>query len=347
MLALLALGQLASLATGGARRHAVLVALGIAVLLGASRLDYRMLRRLSPLVYAAAALLLLAVLALAGEQYGAKRWLAAGGVSVQPSELAKLALVLALATATTATASSVRTLAISLATLALPVLLVALEPDAGTALVMVAGWTGIVVARGVPWRLLGTLLAIALAVGPLLFSAAVPAYQRERLAVFFDPARDPLGSGFTLQQVELAFRSGGLTGRGILEPEDSVLRFLTARGSDFVFASTAEQLGALGAAAVLALFALFAWRGLEVARIASDDFGRLLAAGLTTMIVVQASLHVAVNLRLFPATGLPLPFVSAGGSAMLAMCFAVALLMSIAAHRPATSREQWSAERWR
>ena len=162
----------------------------------------------------------------------------------------------------------------------------------------------------------------------------MPDYQRERLAVFLEPARDPLGSGFSLRQVEAALAEGGLTGEGLFRGAESHLASVNARSSDFIFALVGEELGIVGGLAVIALFGLIAWRGLEASRHAPDAFGRLLGAGLTTLIVMQAFVNVAVNLRLVPATGLPLPFVSSGGTALVVMFVAVGLLQSIHRQRP-------------
>ena len=358
VLALLALGLLMVVSTSAAAgegptlrsgpglRQLMLVAVGLAALLGAARTDYHLLRRLSLAGYALAILLLLAVLAGAGEQYGARRWLTAGDFSVQPSEFAKLAVAVALAAWLAGRNGTARPVLVSLALLAGVLTLVVTEPDTGTALVMAGAWFAVVIAWGAPWRLLGTLLAVALAVVPLLLALALPTYQRERLAVFFDPGRDPLGSGFNLRQAELALGSGGLTGHGLFGSADSALTHVATRSSDFMLAGVGEQLGLLGALTLLGLLGVVVWRGLEAARVAPDVFGRLLAVGLTATIFTQAFVHAAVNLRLFPATGLPLPFVSTGGSSLLAMCIAAGLLLSIAAHRPATAREQWTGERW-
>ncbi len=335
-----------TLRSGPGLRQLILVAIGLAALVFAARMDYHLLRRLSLPAYALAVLLLLAVLAGAGDQYGARRWLTVGGFSVQPSEFAKLAVAVALATWLAGRSGAARPVLVSLALLAGLLTLVVAEPDTDTALVMAGAWLAVVVAWGAPWRLLGTLLAVALAVVPLLLALAVPAYQRERLAVFFDPGRDPLGSGFNLRQVELAIGSGGLTGRGLFGSADSALTYVAARSSDFILAGVGEQLGLLGTLTLLGLLGVVVWRGLEAARVAPDVFGRLLAVGLTATIFTQAFVHAAVNLRLFPATGLPLPFVSTGGSSLLAMCIAAGLLLSIGAHRPATAREQWTGERW-
>ena len=319
--------------TAEAVRHAMLGALGIAAMLVAARIDYRRLRRYSALAYLGAAALLVVVVVIGESEYGARRWLAVGGSTIQPAEAAKLALVLALAAYTASRpprAAALAVTAVLLALLAAPVLA---QPDTGTTVVLAGTWIGMVIVWGVPWRTLGVLFAVVGAAGPLAFAVMVPDYQRERLAVFLDPTRDPLGSGFSLRQVEAALATGGITGEGLFRGAESQLASVSARSSDFIFALVGEELGLGGGLVVIALFGLIAWRGFEASRHAPDTFGRMLAAGLTTLIVLQAFVNVAVNLRLFPATGLPLPFVSSGGSALLVVFVAVGLLQSVHSQR--------------
>ena len=319
--------------TSEAVRHAVLGGIGIVAMLVAARLDYRLLLRVSTLGYLGAAALLVAVVVVGESEYGARRWLAVGGSTVQPAEAAKLALVVALAAYAASRpprATALIVTGVLLAVLAAPVLA---QPDTGTTVVLISTWVGIVVAWGVPWRTLGVLFAVGGAAVPLGYALLVPDYQRERLAVFLDPTRDPLGSGFSLRQVETALAAGGVTGEGLFGGAESHLASISGRSSDFIFALVGEELGIVGGLAVIVLFGLIAWRGFEASRHAPDAFGRLLAAGLTTLIVVQAFVNVAVNLRLFPATGLPLPFVSAGGSALLVMFVAIGLIQSVHSQR--------------
>ena len=306
--------------TPAALRHAALGGLGVAAMLLAARIDYRLLQRAGALVYLSAGALLLAVVVAGESEYGARRWLPVGGATIQPAEAAQLALVLALASYATLRRPRAAALVVTAALLMLL---------AGPAVVLAGAWAGVVVAWGAPWRALGMLVGVLLGAGPLTFALAVPDYQRERLAVFLDLGRDPLGSGFSLRQVEAALGSGGLTGEGLFGGAESQLYGVSARSSDFVFALVGEELGLLGGLAVIALFAVVAWRGLEASRRAPDAFGRLLAAGLTALILTQAVVNVAVNLRLLPATGLPLPFVSTGGSALLVMFVAAGLLQSV------------------
>jgi rod shape determining protein RodA len=358
VLALAVLGTLVVQALGGdppvltpftaeAWRHTGYLVLGIAAMFVAARVDYRLLRRLAPAGYVAALLVLAAVLVIGASEYGARRWIALGPLSVQPSEFAKLAIVVAGAALAAERPAGWRPLLVWLALIGPPLGLILIQPDLGTSLAVLLTWSIMVVIWGLHWRLLGGLGAAGLAVVPLAFTLAVPDYQRERIAVFVDPGRDPLGTGFTMRQVEVALGAGGWTGNGLFSGAASALDGLATRGSDFVFALLGESLGLIGAVVIVTLYALIAWRGLRIAAAADDGFGRLLAAGLTAMIVAQATLHIAVNLRLFPATGIALPFISQGGSALVAMLLAAGVLQNIASHRPPTERELWTGERWR
>ena len=333
--------------SGPVLRQLLLAVAGIAAMLALARLDYRSLQRLSAPVYVVTVALLAAVLVAGVSEFGARRWLGVGGVTLQPAEIAKPALALALAGYMSERSPRPAAVLGSLGLLAAPLALMVLQPDMGTALVLAGAWLGMVVAWGAPWRVLGALLVAALAALPLLFAMVVPGYQRERIAVFLDPTRDPLGSGFNLQQAEAALRSGGVTGRGLFEGTGSALQHVGARSSDFMFARVGEELGLIGGTLLLGLFGLLIWRGLQAARVAPDGFGRLLAVGLTMTMFTQAFVHAAVNLRLFPATGIPLPFISQGGSSLLMMCVAAGLLQSVASQRRPSPREQWSAQRWR
>lgn len=322
-------------------RQITYAVIGLATLLVVSRVHLGMIQRLAPVAYALSIASLLAVLVLGSDQFGARRWIElAPGVTVQPSEFAKIATVLAVASYAANREPGVRVMLTSLGLALLPMALVLVEPDLGTTLVLAAAWGALVAVWGVSGRTLAGMFALGLSALPIAFAVAVPDYQRERLAVFLDPTRDPLGSGFTMRQVEVALGGGGLTGRGI-DGAASALDGVATRASDFAFAQLGEQMGLIGAALVLLLYALIAWRGLEAAHHAPDRFGRLLAAGLTATIVLQALMHIAVNTRLFPATGIPLPFISTGGSALVGMCLSAGLIQAVAAYRPARPRELW------
>ena len=325
-------------------RQLLYVAAGLVVMAVAARLDYHWLQTLAVPIFATALVLLVVVLALGSHQYGARRWLGAGSVTIQPSEFAKIAVVIAGAHFAARREATGRAAALSLAMFALTMGLILVEPDLGTAILLIAVWVAMAMIWGVSWRYIAAPIVFGASMFPLALAVAVPAYQRERLAVFLDPGRDPFGSGFTLRQVEVALSGGGLAGRGF-NGGASALDGLATRASDFAFAQFGEFGGAIGTLAVIALFGLIAWRGYRVASAAPDAFGRLLAGGLTTLIVMQATIHMAVNLRLFPATGIPLPFISTGGSALVATFAAIGIIESVAAQALPASRDPWRRSR--
>lgn len=332
--------------TSEAMRQGAYAVIGLTAMLVAARLDYRLLAPFAAIIYVGAIMSLMAVLVIGVSEHGAQRWLGFGGITVQPSEFAKLGLAVALAAYASPRQPRPAAVAVSLALTAIPMGLVALQPDLGTIIVLAGIWLVCAIAWGIPWRILGALVLVVMALIPMLF-IAVPAYQRERLAVFLDPNRDPLGSGFNLRQVEVALGTGGVTGHGLFSGAESHLDSVTARSSDFMFGFLGAELGLVGGLLLIALLATVVSRGFGAAARAPDAFGRLLAAALTAMMLVQGVVNIGVNLRLLPTTGIPLPFISQGGSALVAMLAAIGLIQSIAARRPATSEEQWRAERWR
>jgi rod shape determining protein RodA len=316
---------------------------GVVAMLALSRVHYHYLGRIALPLYAVSLTLLVLVLLMGADQFGARRWIDLGFTTVQPSEFAKLATVIAVATFAAHRDPGLRGVLVTLGLTAVPMALIVVEPDLGTTILLGGTWLVLMAMWGVSGRVLAGLTALALSLFPLAFAIGVSGYQLERLAVFVDPERDPLGSGFQLRQVEIALGSGGLAGRGF-DGGPSALDGLATRGSDFAFAQLGEQAGLIGAGLLLLLYLLIAWRGFSLTSNAPDRFGRLLAGGLTALIVLQAAMHIAVNLRLFPATGIALPFVSQGGSALLAMFAAAGILQSIAAHR--SSAAQYARERW-
>ena len=325
-------------------RQAAYIVMGLVAMAVTARLDYHWWRTLAPQLLGVALVLLVLVLALGSQQYGARRWIGAGGYTIQPSEFAKIAMIIAGAHFAAGRPPTARAAGASLAMVGVAVALILAQPDLGTAIQLIVVWAAMATTWGVSGRFTGALIVLAASAFPLAFAVAVPAYQRERIAVFLDPGRDPFGSGFTLRQVEVALSGGGMTGRGFAGSA-SAMDGLAPRASDFAFAQFGEFGGVVGALILLALFALIAWRGYLVAARAPDAFGRLLASGLTTLIVAQAAIHIAVNLRLFPATGIPLPFISTGGSALVTMFAAVGIIESIAAQALSTQRDPWRALR--
>lgn len=309
------------------------VGVGCVALLAALRLDYRHWRRLAPLLLAASALLLVVVLVpgIGLRVNGARSWLGAGSLRVQPSEIAKLAVLLFLADLLTRRSHRLHDhrMALRPALLASGVIvaLVMLQPDLGTTMVLGAVVLAVLFVAGIP---LLPLSGVTLAGGALALAAALnKPYRRARLLAFLDPSADPMSTGYQINQSLMGVASGQLTGVGLGESR-AKYGFLPNAHTDFIFAIVSEELGLLGALAVVAMFVAFAWLGTRVALRAPDRFGTLVAAGITAWITAQALVNVGGVVGLLPITGLTLPFVSFGGTSLVVSMAATGILLNIA-----------------
>jgi len=316
------------------KKQLAFVTLGIVVILVSASFDYRFVKVYAGIVYVASlALLVLVRTPLGTTIRGSQRWFQLFGFQLAPSELAKLALVAMLA----AFLSQLRSSDLSLQDLyrataipAVPGLLVFLQPDLGTSIVLLAILVGILVVAGARARHLGVLAltAIVLIFGALQLGL-VKDYQIARLTAFFDPQNDPQRSDYNRTQAEIAIGSGGLLGRGYLKGTQTNLDFVPEQHTDFIFTVIGEEFGFVGAIFVLMLFALLIWRAVRIALLAKDPFGTYLAAGIASMLAIQVFVNVGMTLGIMPITGIPLPFVSYGGSSFLTNCAAVGLLLNI------------------
>jgi rod shape determining protein RodA len=316
------------------KKQLTFVTLGIVVILVAASFDYRFVKVYASIVYVASlALLVLVRTPLGTTIRGSQRWFQLFGFQLAPSELAKLALVAMLA----AFLSQLRSSDLSLQDLyrataiaAVPGLLVFLQPDLGTSIVLVAILVGILVVAGARARHLGVLAltAIVLIFGALQLGL-VKDYQIARLTAFFDPQNDPQRSDYNRTQAEIAIGSGGVFGRGYLKGTQTNLDFVPEQHTDFIFTVIGEEFGFVGAIFVLLLFALLIWRAVRIALLAKDPFGTYLAAGIASMLAIQVFVNVGMTLGIMPITGIPLPFVSYGGSSFLTNCAAVGLLLNV------------------
>ena len=316
--------------------------LGGGLLWAALRLDYRRLERLVvPLLVVSIALLVLVLLPPFGQAInGTRRWFRIGPLSFQPVELAKFALVLYLASFLTRRAAALRSFWQGL----FPILLVAgtmalltfVQPDLGNSLALVVLTLVLAYLAGAPVKHMAWVAATAL---PLVtLAVALKPYRWRRMLAFVNPWDDPQGSGFQIIQSFLALGSGGLTGRG-LGGSKQKLFYLPEPYTDFIFAIVGEELGLIGAVCVIALFAVLIWRGLRVGLRAPDPFGSYLALGLTVMLATQTLVNLGVVMGALPTKGLPLPFVSFGGSALLMTMFSAGVLLNISQH--ATDGAAW------
>jgi cell division protein FtsW len=303
---------------------------GLVLLAVFTRVDYHALRPLAPLLLAVAFVGCIAVLAIAPSINGAQRWFLVGPISIQPAEIAKLA-VLVWACAVLSRRPVPTTLGDLLKPVGIVVAvfgaLIVVEPDLGTTIALFVMVAGILLVSGVPVRLFALTATLALGAGAL--AIWMEPYRRERLFSFLDPWKDAQGAGFQNVQAIIGMGSGGITGEGLGQGIQKV-NFLPEAHTDMIFAVVGEELGFVGSSLVIAAFAVFAWAGFRVALQCRDPFGKRLAAGITTLICGQAAVNLAAVLGIAPLTGIPLPFVSYGGSSLLVLLCCVGVLLNIA-----------------
>ncbi len=320
------------------KRQLVWTILGLAAMVVMMRVDYSEVRRYArPFFFLSLLTIIIVLIPGIGQVAGgARRWIGYGPLRFQPSELMKLAVVIYIAWALSRSPQRVKDFARGILPyvllLGLLFLLILQQPDLGTA-VSVAGT--VLVMLFVAGARLGHLAGLGLAALPVLFYAIMSAdYRRSRFLAFLNPFADPQGSGFHIIQALYALGSGGLFGLGLGNSRQKFF-YLPAEHTDFIFAILGEELGFVGAAFVIGLFALLAWRGYRTAMAAPDTFSSLLAAGLTTMVVLQALVNIGVVSGILPITGVPLPLVSFGGSSLVPTLAGVGILLNVSRHRSA------------
>ncbi len=317
-------------------RQAAFAALGLMIALALARANYRALGVFSVGMYVAAVAVLAFLLVAGDATYGSRRWIEIGGTQVQPSEIAKLVVIIALAKYLSDHQEQIRDLRVfltSLAMAAVPTLLVFAEPDLDSAVVFAVIWLGMVLAAGARWRHVAGLVGVSLVSVPFVFVGLVTDYQRNRIATWLDPESDPLGAGFQSLQAQIGIGSGGFFGKGLTEGGQTQLDYLRTETTDYVFSVLGEELGFIGAIVLFSLFIIFLWRALRVAELSRDLFGRLLATGMVIFILLQAFINVGVNVGLLPVTGITLPFVSQGGSSLITLFICIGILQSILMRR--------------
>ncbi len=304
---------------------------GFAAMVGAMNVDYKRLRH-PALVFSLLGVttLLLVSVFLLPRAHGTHRWFHMGPISLQPSELAKPALILFLAwfleNKTKAMDDWRNTLIPAVTPTVVFLGLIVFQPDLGTAIACAAITGCVLFIAGIRLRYFGYALGAALL--PLYFLIFHVSYRRDRILAFLNPYADPKGFGFHIIQSLIAVATGGVAGLGLMEGKQKLF-YLPEPQTDFIFAVTAEELGLVGALAVIILFAIFLWRGTRAALRTQDNFGRFLAVGITSMIVLQAFINISVVLGMMPTKGIPLPFVSYGGSSLFVTLMCVGVLLNI------------------
>jgi rod shape determining protein RodA len=319
------------------KKQFVNVAIGLVLLVIVMATDHRVVRIVAPLVYLASIVGLLLVLIMGSTINGSRSWLQLGGMSIQPSEFAKLAVVIGMALLVAERSEgrwrsrigSAEVLGM-LVIAAVPAVLIMGQPDLGTMLVLSATVFGVLAASGAPrrWLLLlagGGVTAAVLAVAAGLLKE----YQVLRFLAFTNPDLDPRGAGYNVEQARIAVGNGGLFGQGLFDGSQTRSGFVPEQHTDFIFTVAGEELGLVGAGILIALLGVVIWRALAIARHTDDVFGRVAAAGIACWFGFQAFQNIGMCLGIMPVTGVPLPFVSYGGSSMFAGMLAIGLLQNI------------------
>jgi len=320
------------------KRHIINIMIGLVLAYGTTVIDYRLLRAYTPFLWGAGVLGLIIVLipGLGSEVNGAKAWIALpGGFQIQPAELAKIAIIIGMSMLLSERSHdsdepAAKDVLQSLAVAAIPVLLIILQPDMGTILIISAAVVTIIAVSGAPAKWVAGLLLIAVLGGFVAVKAGVISeYQVNRLQTFVDPNADTQGAGYQLRQARITVGSGGLIGTGLFNGPQTNGRFVPEQQTDFIFTVAGEELGFLGSGAILILYLILLMRGFSIARRTNDPFGRLVCTGVIAWFAFQLFENIGMTLGLMPMTGVPLPFISYGGSSMFATLIGFGLLQNV------------------
>jgi rod shape determining protein RodA len=320
------------------KRQITNVLIGFALAFGVTLIDYRLIRAYTPFVWGLGVfgLLLVLIPGVGSVVNGARSWISLpGGFQIQPAEIAKLTIIvgMALILAERAAGESEptnRQVLISLAVAAIPILLIVAQPDLGTVLIIAASVVAIIAVSGAKFRWVIGLIVLGISGAYLaVASGEVSEYQLNRLRSFVDPFADPQASGYQLRQARITIGSGGFLGTGLFEGPQTNGRFVPEQQTDFIFTVAGEQLGFLGSSLILLLFSIILMRGFQIALRTQDQFGRLVSIGVVAWFSFQIFQNIGMTMGLMPMTGVPLPFLSYGGSSMFANMIAIGLLQNV------------------
>lgn len=299
-------------------------------------IDYRLWLKIAPYFYLISIILLGATLVISSPIKGAKRWLYIGGFRFQPSELAKLALIIELSTLIDSKRgkwSESSLFMVSLALTSLPFLITALQPDLGTALIFIVIFMSVIFISGLHLKYLIGLITLGVTSIPLVWEYLLRDYQRERILTFIDPTRDPLGAGYHIIQSKLAVGSGGLWGYGLLNGPQNRLKFIPEQHTDFIFSLIGEEFGFIGSLTVILLFMILFVVGLYISFKSDTRSGTLIGVGIIAMLCVHMFINIGMTIGLLPVAGIPLPFISYGRSALIVNMVGIGILSSIGKRR--------------
>lgn len=312
------------------------VAIGLVALLVCLAIDYRMLAEHSLMLFVALGALLIFVLLKGSTQFGAQRWIPIGPFHLQPSEFGRLVLALILAMyfgENRRGARNTTDLIIGGVFTAVPLLLIAKQPDLGTAMTLLPVFLGVAYLAGLRMRLLAVIVLIGALMAPIAWQFALKDYQRQRIETFFDPGQDPRGAGYQTIQARVTVGSGGLMGKGFMKGTQGQYKFLPVAHNDFIFSVLAEEQGFMGVLVALGLYLFVILRGLEAARLAKDRLGAYLVGGIIAGFAFQVLYNVAMSVGLAPVKGITLPLMSYGGSSMIATLAAFGLILNVRMRR--------------
>jgi rod shape determining protein RodA len=320
-----------------ADKQIVRFGIGMAILLAVALVDIRTWFQLAYPIYGVSLLLLVAVEFIGRTGKGAERWIELGPLQLQPSELMKIGLILALSRflhgILVEDVSRPTRLIPALLLIAVPAGLVLMQPNLGTATILLVGGAGLLFLSGLSWKLIVPVILLVVAAVPLGWEFALKDYQKQRVATFLDPDSDPLGSGYNILQSKIALGSGGVFGKGLGQGTQSRLNFLPEKQTDFIFTVLGEEFGLFGLTILMGLYLAVLAQGVMIAMDTRSQFGRLVAMGICLNFLLYILINTSMSMGLIPVVGIPLPLVSYGGTALLTVLFGFGLLLSVQIHR--------------
>ena len=318
-----------------AHKQALWFCIGMVVFLIILLVSYQRCLDVAYILYAANIIALIVIFFSGSVRYGAQRWISLGGFMVQPSEFMKFSCILTFAHylgGRRENLATIKDIVVPLILVGIPFLLVLAQPDLGTALSLLPIFFSMIYVAGVPAKIIFQFTAFGVFLSPFAWQL-LKEYQKRRLLVFIDPNVDPLGAGYTIIQSKIAIGSGGFLGKGWLSGTQNRLNFLPERHTDFIFSVIGEEWGFVGSAIVVLLFFIMLYRCLSIAKETTDMFGRLIIAGVTSMIAFQVFINICMTIGLMPVVGLPLPLISYGGSSLIVSLASLGLVLSVHARK--------------
>lgn len=320
-----------------ADRQMVRFAIGFLIMIAVALIDVRIWFQLAYPIYGVSLLLLIAVEFIGRTGKGAERWIELGPLQLQPSELMKIGLILALARflhgILVEDVSRPTRLLGALALIVIPAVLVLMQPNLGTATILLVGGAGLLFLAGLSWKIIVPVIVLAVAAVPVGWEFVLKDYQKQRVYTFLDPDTDPLGSGYNILQSKIALGSGGVFGKGFGEGTQSRLNFLPEKQTDFIFTVMGEEFGLFGLTILMGLYLAVLAQGTMIALDTRSQFGRLVAMGICINFLLYILINTSMSMGLIPVVGIPLPLVSYGGTALLTVLFGFGLLLSVQIHR--------------